>query len=79
MTGVPHEAAELGVGHRMRVDHEGRDLLLVRRALLGVVVVTAHDEAPGRNLDHVLGHTNDVRRSDHDFVTRSGDRRVGRS
>ncbi len=49
---IVHEARELGVGHRGAVDHEGVDGNAAGRRLLGIVVVRAHPENGGRDLDH---------------------------
>ena len=72
-----HKAAELGIGHRALVDEKFRNVFLMGRTLLGIVVVTAHHEAgPGRHFDHVLRHPYDTRRC---LTICSGDRPGERS
>jgi hypothetical protein len=52
--GGPDETAELGIGHRMRVDPEAVDRDRMRRRLLRVVVVGAHPERAARYPNHAL-------------------------
>ena len=50
------EASELGVGDRMLVHDETGDEFLVRRPLLRIVIIAAHDECARRHVHHVLAH-----------------------